>query len=135
MAEAGALTGAHNFNGALAALDKALKKYPGESALIRLLAGTMTAKGAWERQQAVQTVLAKCQILRSQQRLAEAIEHVEAALQDYRAEPSLLSLLEQLEAEWSSSGATKRCARPRSRRRNCSSRINPKKRCDCSNRR
>jgi tetratricopeptide (TPR) repeat protein len=38
-----------DFEGALAALDQALKKFPGESALIRLLGTTTAAKGAWER--------------------------------------------------------------------------------------
>ena len=88
-----------DFDGALAALDRALKKYPGESALIRLLGSTTAAKGAWERQQALQSTLTKCEALRSKQRFAEAVQTVEAALEEHSAEPALLSLLKELETE------------------------------------
>ncbi len=98
--EAGNLADLRNFDAALGILDQSLKKFPGETALIRLLANTMAAKGTWERQQAVQSVLAKCEALRAEQRFAEAIEAVEGTLQMYTSEPALLNLLEHLEAEW-----------------------------------
>jgi Flp pilus assembly protein TadD len=95
-AEVRARSESRDFDGALAALDRALKKYPGESALIRLLGSTTAAKGAWERQQALQSTLAKCETLRSKQRFAEAVQTVEAALEEHSAEPALLSLLKEL---------------------------------------
>jgi serine/threonine-protein kinase len=98
-AEAHSRAESKDFEGALATLDTALKKYPGASALVRLLGSTLAAKGVWERQQVVQSTLAKCESLRSRQQLAEAIHTVEAALEDYSAEPALLSVLKQLEAE------------------------------------
>jgi eukaryotic-like serine/threonine-protein kinase len=98
--EAGNLADLRNFDAALGILDQSLKKFPGEPALIRLLANTMAAKGSWERQQAVQSVLEKCEALRAEQRFAEAIEAVEGTLQMYTSEPALLNLLEHLEAEW-----------------------------------
>ena len=76
-----------------------MRKFPSESMLVRLLGSTMTAKGAWERQQAVQAAVAKCEALRSQQRFAEAVQTVEATLENHSAEPALLKLLKQLEAE------------------------------------
>jgi serine/threonine protein kinase len=51
-ATAKALKEAANFDGAMGVLDQALKKYPGENAIVRLLDNTMAAKVAWQRQQA-----------------------------------------------------------------------------------
>ena len=98
--EAGTLAASRNYEAALTVLDRSLEKFPGETALIRILAQTMSAKGTWERQQAVQAVLARCEALRAEQRFAEAVEAVEGTLQMYSSEPALLRLLEQLEAEW-----------------------------------
>ncbi len=98
--DAGTLAESHKYEAVLGLLDQSLKRFPGETALIRLLANTMASKGTWERQQAVQAVLAKCEALRAEQRFAEAIEAVEGTLQMYSSEPALLTLLEQLEAEW-----------------------------------
>jgi len=88
-----------DFDGALAALDQALKKYPGESALIRLLGSTTAAKSSWEREKALQSTLTRCEALRSKQRFAEAVQTVEAALEENSGEPRLLSLLKELETE------------------------------------
>ncbi len=99
-AKAGALAEAKDFAGALALLEEGLKQYPGETTLIRMLGGTMAAKTVWDRQQAIARTVRECGRLRSQQRLAEAIEMVEGALREYSAEPELVSLLEQLEREW-----------------------------------
>ena len=98
--EASALADARNFEESLAALERGLKKYPGESTLIRLLGSTMALKGAWERERAVQSAISKCEALRSQERFAEAIEIVEATQQEYSAEPALVDLLERLQKEW-----------------------------------
>ena len=47
--EAGTLAASRNYEAALTLLDRSLKKFPGETALIRILAQTMSAKGTWER--------------------------------------------------------------------------------------
>jgi serine/threonine-protein kinase len=98
--EARARADSQDFEGALAAIDKALKQFPGESALIRLLASMMAAKTAWERQRAIQSILTNCELLRTQKRFAEAIRTIDGAGEDYRTETALLDLRKQLEAEW-----------------------------------
>ncbi len=99
-ARAAALADAKDYNAALALLEDALKQYPGETTLIRMLGSTMAAKTAWVRQQAIAKTVRESNELRGQQRLAEAIELVEGALREYSADPDLVSLLEQLEQEW-----------------------------------
>ncbi len=99
-AKAGALVDSKDFNSALSLLEEALKQYPGETTLIRMLGSSMAAKTAWERQQAIAKTVRESAQLRSEQRLAEAIELVETALREYTAEPELAALLEQLEQEW-----------------------------------
>ena len=98
--EVKALEEAADFNRALGVLDEALKTYPGEGTLIRLLGGTLSAKADWERQRAIQATVAQCQQLRSQGKLAEAIQAVEAASREYGSQPELLEILQQLEQEW-----------------------------------
>ena len=44
--------------------------------------------------------MAQCQELRSQGKLAEAIQAVEAASREYGSQPELLEILQQLELEW-----------------------------------
>ena len=100
LVKAGALSEAKDFDPALALLEKALKQYPGETALIRILGSTMATKASWERQQAVDNALRQGAELRRQQRFAEAIELVEATLRDHSSDPALLELLEQLEQDW-----------------------------------
>jgi len=98
--EVKALEDAADFNRALGVLDEALKTYPGEGILIRLLGGTLSAKADWERQRAIQATVAQCRQLRSQGKLAEAIQAVEAASREYGSQPELLEILQQLEQEW-----------------------------------
>ncbi len=98
-AEARSRAGSNEFEAALKALDEALKLYPGESTLVRLLESTMTAKSEWERRRAIESTLAKCESLRAGQRFAEAVQVVERALKDYNSEPALLDLLKKLEGE------------------------------------
>jgi eukaryotic-like serine/threonine-protein kinase len=99
-AKAAALSRNKEFDAAMAVVDDALKRYPGENSLIRLLAATMEAKADWERRQAVEATLRECGQLRAEQRFAEAIEKVEATLHEYSAEPALAELLEALEKDW-----------------------------------
>jgi hypothetical protein len=89
----------NEFEAALKALDDALKLYPGDSMLVRLLESTMTAKAVWERRRAIESTLAKCESLRAGQQFAEAVQVVERALKDYSSEPALLELLKKLEGE------------------------------------
>jgi hypothetical protein len=98
-AEAKVHAESRDFESALATLDRALKQYPGDSGLIRLLGNMMAAKSTWERDQALQTTLAKCESLRFKQKFAEAVAIVEAALEEHVADPNLLNLLRQLGEE------------------------------------
>ena len=84
----------------MAVLDEALKAWPGEAALIRLLGDTLAAKADWERQQGIQATLAHCDELRSEGRFAEAFQAAEAAIRQYGSEPELAELLRQIEIEW-----------------------------------
>ena len=99
-ARANGLAEAKDFLPALALLEDALQKYPGEAVLIHLLGSTMAAKADWERQQAIARTLRECGKLRAQQRFAEAIEMVEATLHNYSGNAELSALLEELEQEW-----------------------------------
>jgi len=98
--EARACAQRRDFEGAITALDSALKKYPDESGLVRLLGSTMAEMGDWQRQQTVQATIAECQSLASQRRFEEAVETVKTALADHGTEPKLISLAKQLEDEW-----------------------------------
>ena len=86
--EARARAESRDFDGALAALDRALKEYPEESGLIRLLNNTLAAKDAWEAQQAIQSIAANCEALRSKRRFSEAVQALEGALQNTPPNPS-----------------------------------------------
>jgi serine/threonine-protein kinase len=98
--EARAHVESQNFEAALVTLDKALKEYPADSLLIRLLESTMAAKSAWDRQQALESIRAKCESLGAQKRFVEAVQTVEAALRQLGADPTLQALLSQLQEEW-----------------------------------
>ena len=100
VAKAGALRDGKEFKPALALLEGALKQYPGETSLIRVLGHTMAAKAAWDRQDAIDNALRQGNELRTQRRFAEAIELVESVLRDYSSDPALVALLEQLEQDW-----------------------------------
>jgi len=95
-----ALESAYDFDQALAVLDQALKTYPGEGILIRLLGGTLSAKADWNRQRAIRATLAQCKQLQSQGQFAEAIQAVEFAAREYGSQPELVETLQQLESEW-----------------------------------
>ena len=99
-ANATALADAKDFAPALALLEDALQRYPGEAVFIRMLGSTLAAKADWERQQAIARTVRECGKLRGQQRFAEAIEMVEATLRDYSGDAELSALLEELEQEW-----------------------------------
>jgi hypothetical protein len=99
-AEAGECARLKNFERALAVLDPALKKYPGERSLVTLLSSLMAEKTAWERQRTIQTAIDGCESLRSQQKFEEASEFVRAALIDNNADPRLIALARQIEDEW-----------------------------------
>ena len=98
-AEARSPAASNDFEGALAALGEALKIYPDDTAMVRLLATTMAAKSEWERRRAIESALVRCASLRSEHKLASALQVVERALKDYQSEPSLLTALKELEAE------------------------------------
>ena len=98
-AEARARAASHDFEGALAALGEGLKEYPGDSTLVRLLGRTMTAKSDWEHRCGVELTLARCDSLRAEQRLAEAVQIAKRAIEELGSEPVLLELLNKLETE------------------------------------
>ena len=98
-ADAGGLAADRKYDAALAALDEALKTYPGEAALIRLLGSSMAAKADWEAQQAIQAALDQCAALRTQGRFADAIPIAEAALRDYSGDTRLNEMLQTLERD------------------------------------
>ena len=98
-ADAQKLVDAHDFGGALELLDNALEKYE-DGSLVRVLGSVMAAKAAWERQQAVQAACAKCEQLRAEGKLPDAIRAAESALRIYNADPSLQQLLRDLEHDW-----------------------------------
>jgi serine/threonine-protein kinase len=95
-----ALENAYDFDRALAVLDQALKTYPGEGILIRLLGGTLSAKADWNRQRAISATLAQCKQLQSRGKFAEAIQAVELAAREYGSQPELVETLQRLESEW-----------------------------------
>lgn len=94
------LVEAKKFGPALAVLDEALQRYPGEGMLIRLLANTMSARSVWEREAAIGAALRQCEELRAQKRFAEAMQVAEAALRDHGAEPAVVAIEQQIEQEW-----------------------------------
>jgi serine/threonine-protein kinase len=100
-AEAGECARLKNFERALAVLDPALKKYPGERSLVTLLSSLMAEKTAWERQLTIQAAIDRCESLRSQQKFEEAGEAVRTALVENSADPRLVALARQIEDEWS----------------------------------
>ena len=98
-AEARARSASNDFEGALAALGDALKVYPADSTLVRLLGSTMAARSEWERRRGIESAIARCESLRSRRQFAEAVQAVERALKEHDSEPALLELRKKLEAE------------------------------------
>ena len=101
--EAQKWTAKHDYKRAQDMLLKALESWPGDVQLEELLQATKAARADRERQQAVDTVVRKCSQLRTNHRLAEALEVIQAALAKYEQEPTLVALQtefrEQVERE------------------------------------
>jgi serine/threonine protein kinase len=96
-ADVTALTGSANFENALGVLDEALKKYPAESGLVRLLDSTMAAKTAWQRQQAIQSAAEQCERLERQDQFDAAMKALGKALTDFPDATVLLNIRSRLE--------------------------------------
>jgi serine/threonine-protein kinase len=79
-----------DFEAALAMLDGALKEYPGESGLVRLLESTLEAKTAAE---ALRHACEQASRMLDQNRPEAAVETVQKALIDFPADPELNELL------------------------------------------
>jgi predicted Ser/Thr protein kinase len=100
-AEVSARSQAQEFDRALAVLEQALDRYPGDVELARLLATLMKSKNAWQRRKAIERALAKCESLRAAQLFGEAVDTVKAAIEEHPSEPRLSGFRERLEKEWS----------------------------------
>ncbi len=98
-AEVSARSQTQDFEGALSVLEQALNRYPGDVELARLLATLMASKDAWQRRNAIEGALAKCESLRAAQRFGEAAETLKAAIDEHGSEPRLSALRERLERE------------------------------------
>ncbi len=94
--EAQKWTAKHDFKRAQEILEKALESWPGDGRIEELLQATKMARAARERQQAVDAVVRKCNQLRTNHRLAEALEVIQAALANYEREPALVALQTEL---------------------------------------
>src|SRR5262249_13313790 len=98
-ADARRLMDAHDFRAALEVLDQGLQKYD-DGSLVRVLGDVMTAKIAWEKEEAIRAAQAKCERLRAEGKLPDAIQVAESALRSYSADPKMVELLRGLEREW-----------------------------------
>jgi predicted Zn-dependent protease len=79
-----------DFEAALATLDKALKEYPGESGLVRLLESTLAARSARE---AVRQVCEQAKRLLEQRQPEAAVAAVQQSLNQHPSDPGLEDLL------------------------------------------
>jgi serine/threonine-protein kinase len=97
--DAQALADAHDFRAALEMLDQGLQKYD-DGSLVRLLGTIMAAKAAWEREEALKAARARCERLRGEGRLTDAIQAAESALRAHNADPAMKEMLRDLERAW-----------------------------------
>ncbi len=90
--EATGRTDRRDFDGAIAILEQALKFWPGDERLTKLLDGTRRDHAAWERQRALEGIVQQVQQLAGQNRFAEALAAIQVGLQRYENEPTLTEL-------------------------------------------
>jgi serine/threonine-protein kinase len=87
------------FEQALRLLDDGLQKSPRESGLTQLLQSTLAGKSSFERQQTIDQAVRRCEQLRQEGRLADAVPVLDAAINRCGAEQVLVRLRKQLAAD------------------------------------
>ena len=98
--DARSLADQRNFPGALEALSRGLKTFPGDSELESLHTSIEADQAAWKREQAIQRVVAEVEKLAPQSQFEKASGLVARALEEFKDAPALLDLRRRLEREW-----------------------------------
>ena len=94
--QARSLANGRNFDGALTLLDRGLRSWPGERALLDLQEAIRGEKTAWRREQDLRERLRSIGKLARENRFAEGLAAVEAALAEYPEESELTGLRQRL---------------------------------------
>jgi serine/threonine-protein kinase len=80
------------FEESIVLVEAGLKQYPGDVLLTRILDTVLDSKAAHERERAVVDIVKKCDALRSENRLSEALDILDAALRDWSDDQALIDL-------------------------------------------
>ena len=90
----------HDFDGAIAPIQKELEVYPGDPQLTQLLQKVAVAREEWEREQNVRRALLRGAELQADNHFADALHILRQALEKYPGEPRLATAHREIQADY-----------------------------------